>query len=210
MRLALFLSLTSLICNAQSISFGVIGGGRPTGSVDAPAIDESKRYSVGPMLDIGLPLGFGIEVDALYSRDGYGAGNVTPLAATSLRQRDNTWEFPMLLKHTLPFPIVKPFVEIGYAPRVMSGTLNISGTFLSNPNGGMTAFSQNSDANFTTQGIVVGGGVRVGAGKLRLSPQVRYTYWTGSAFRINLADGPNIGATQNQVDVLIGIGWKVH
>lgn len=188
----------------------MIGGGRTTSSVDSPASDESKRYIVGPMLDIGLPLGFGVEVDALYSREGYDAGNATALAVTFLRQRDNTWEFPLLLKHTLPFPVVKPFVEIGYAPRVMSGTLNDSGTFLSNPNGGRTSFSQNSDANFTSHGIVVGGGVRVGAGKLRLSPQVRYTHWTSSAFRINLPDGPNFGATQNQVDVLVGIGWKVH
>ena len=69
----------------------------------------STRYVIGPELDIGLPFGFAIEVDALYRRQGYqvifnnGYGE----------QYATSWEFPFLLKKSFPFPAVKPFAEGG-------------------------------------------------------------------------------------------------
>src|SRR5438128_1550620 len=66
MRLFLFLTLSWCICDAQSVSFGVIGGGQPVDSVSSPAVDKSERYTIGPMVDFGLPFGMGFEVDALY------------------------------------------------------------------------------------------------------------------------------------------------
>jgi hypothetical protein len=67
----------------------------------------------------------------------------------------NSWEFPMLLKCRLPVPLIKPFVEAGYAPRVIQGSIH---SYFPIP---------------TSQGIVMGGGVQLGIGRLRLAPAVR-------------------------------------
>jgi hypothetical protein len=54
--------LTGRICFGQSISVGVVGGARVTDDLTgAGATSVSKRYIVGPTLDIGLPLGFGVD-----------------------------------------------------------------------------------------------------------------------------------------------------
>src|ERR1700691_5923584 len=100
-------ALFSSICFGQSIAIGVIGGGRVTGDLTGEAATSvSKRYALGPELDIGLPLGLGIEVDALYRREGYQSSFSAPF-----EEHANSWEFPMLLKYRLPFPLIKPFIE---------------------------------------------------------------------------------------------------
>jgi hypothetical protein len=210
MRFIFFLMLTCYLCEAQSVSLGVIGGGRATGEVTSPAIDESKRYILEPTLDIGLPLGFGFEFDALYSRDGFRASNSTALASTFLGERANTWEFPLLVKHSLPFPIVKPFVEIGYGPRVMRGSINSAGSFLVTAAGQFQFATSRQNVDATSQGLVLGGGVRFGAGPLQLSPAIRYTRWNNSPVSFNFPDGPGFTSTRNQVDLVVGIGWKVR
>lgn len=210
MRLIYFLTLTCCLCEAQSVSFGAIGGGRATDQATSPAIDESKRYILGPMLDIGLPLGFGFEFDALYSRDGFRASNSTPLASNFLGERTNTWEFPLLVKHSLPFPIVKPFVEIGYAPRVMRGSINSAGSFLATAAGQFQFATSSQNVDAASQGLVLGGGVRFTTGPLQLSPEIRYTRWNNSPVNFSFPDGPGFTSTRNQVDLLVGIGWKVR
>jgi len=210
MRFALFLTLSYCLCDAQSVSFGVIGGGRPTDTVSSPATDESKRYTIGPMVDIGLPFGMGFEVDALYNRQGFTASNSSALASTTYRQRTNAWDFPLLVKHTLPFPIAKPFLEVGYTPRHIGGSLDTSGSTLTSITGQRTFFSNHQDVSFTGHGLVLGGGLRIGAGPLHVSPQVRYTRWNSSPYGFSFSDGPSFSATQNQIDLLIGVGWKVR
>ena len=143
----------------------------------------STRYAIGPELDIGLPFGFGIEVDALYRHEGYQVP-----AYSALEYHRTSWEFPFLLKKSLSFPVIKPFVEAGYAPRAMEQS------FDSGP----------------SHGIVIGGGIQFGIGRLRLSPAVRYTRWSNAPYLLVFADGPSISLTQNQVDILLGISWKIR
>jgi hypothetical protein len=115
----------------------------------------------------------------------------------------------MLLKYKLHFPVVKPFVEAGYAPRVINGTINDLCIGLCGPTPVSVYRQSQSGTNWSTShGLVVGGGVQVGLGRLRLSPEVRYTYWNNAAISV-FSDFP-FQSTQNQVDVLVGIGWKVH
>jgi hypothetical protein len=193
---------------AQSITIGVTGGGRVTDDMSGEATSESKRYVVGPAFELGLPLGLGVEVDALYRCDGYRSlwGN---WAGTSFdRARFNSWEFPMLLTYRVPAPAVKPFAEVGYAPRVGSGTVD-SNLLVLFPTQSYQQVHY-SAAWQTSYGLVVGGGVRFGLGRLRLSPQVRYTHWNNAAVSGYYSDGPSYQSTQNQVDVLLGIGWKVR
>ena len=54
--------LTSCVCLGRTISVGAIGGARVTDDLTgAGATSVSKRYVVGPALDIGLPLGLGVD-----------------------------------------------------------------------------------------------------------------------------------------------------
>jgi len=180
--------LTCAVSFGQSLSIGGIGGGMATNDLSNQWVTGvSARYMFGPKLDIGLPFGFGFEADALYRHETY-----QPTFRPVPQQHVTSWEFPLLLKKTLPFPLVKPFVEGGYAPRALQG-----GSFMS------------PDPS-TSHGIVIGGGAELGIGRLRLSPVLRYTRWNNAPAVQIYSDGPTIDLTQNQVDLLLGISWKVR
>jgi hypothetical protein len=194
----------------QSVSIGAIGGARVTDDLTgAGATAASKRYVVGPALEIGLPLGFGVEADALYRREGYQTGYGNFAYASFSDERANSWEFPLMLKYRLPIPVAKPFVELGYAPRWMHGSTAIdSQTFFPNTT---PPVHSNLRANWpVSHGVVVGGGVQFGIGRLRLSPVVRYTHWNKAAIFGYYSDGPSWQSTQEQADVLLTIAWKVR
>ena len=177
--------LTCSVCSGQSVSIGGIGGGMLTNDLNDQWVSSvSMRYVIGPELNIGLPLGFGIEADALYRHESF-----RTLFVPEQSPR-NSWEFPLLLKYRLPFPLVKPFLEAGYAPRVINGSI---GEYAS-----------------ASHGIVIGGGVQFGIGRLHLSPVVRFTHWNNGGVVLVIPNGPTIQSTQNQVDILVGIGWKIR
>lgn len=90
------------------------------------------------MIDVALPLGFGVEVDALYRHTGFRTGNGGFWGSFQARYRANTWEFPMLLKYRLPLPFVKPYAEVGYAPRHIAGSYTIVGYSVNIPTGTRT------------------------------------------------------------------------
>lgn len=213
MRYFLILSLTCCACAGQSVTIGVLGGGRLTSDVTSsllpPPTPESKRYVVGPSVDLSLPGSFAIEVDALYRRQGYQAllniGSPDQNTITNERERANSWEFPILLKYKLPAPVIKPFVEAGVAPRRITGTVTDSIEAF-NP---ITPPSTNlASTNFarSSTGVVVGGGVQISLGRLRISPEARYTHWTSAS-----ANGfAGVSTSQQQVDLAVGIGWKLR
>jgi hypothetical protein len=185
-------TLTGSFSFGQSIAVGAIGGTRITDDLAGEAATSvSGRYVVGPELDIGLPFGLGIEVDALYRRLGYRLagffGNTPP-------EHANSWEFPMLIKCRLPFHAIKPFVETGYAPRVIYAPAN---------------YSSNAIIP-ASHGFVIGGGVQFGIGRLTLVPAVRYTVWSNAPVVVYFGNGPESQSSQNQVDILLGISWKLH
>jgi hypothetical protein len=201
--------LACSVCFGQSLSIGIAGGAGTTDDLTgAGATSVSKRYVLGPALDIGLPFRFGIEVDALYRREGYQSafGNFAYNSFTD--ERANSWEFPMLLKYHLPFAVIKPFVEAGYAPRVIQGSISLNYTQLFPP----SAFQHvtNSTNWPTSHGFVAGGGIQFGVGRLGISPALRYTHWNNTAISGFYGDGPSWRSTQNQVDILLGIAWKIR
>jgi hypothetical protein len=160
------------------------------------------------MVELGLPLGFAVEVDALYHRTDYfiETPNEGPQSG-----RANSWEFPVLLKYKLGTPLIKPFVEAGVAPRTISGTVNDTDTSILAGAGVATTSSFSSNTNWKASlGVVLGGGVQFGLGPLRISPEVRYTHWTSTPINETFANGPTIHSTQQQADILVGIAWKVH
>ena len=177
-----------LVCFGQSVSVGAIGGAMVSNNLGSQWLSSvSTRYTFGPELDISLPFGLGIEFDALYRHEGYQetfTGGYTQQFATS-------WEFPVLLKKAISVPILQPLLEGGWVPRKLQGN----------------SYYSNST---TSQGVVIGGGVQVGLGRLKLSPVLRYTHWYNSPTLLVIPNGPSPQLTANQVDILLGVGWKIR
>src|SRR5690349_7233262 len=103
MRL-LLMFVSACLCFGQSLSIGVKAGIRTmddienfTGEASGRATSESKRYTVGPLLELGLPFGLGVEFDALYNREGYDASFSNFGGSSFERERANSWQFPLLL-----------------------------------------------------------------------------------------------------------------
>src|SRR5258708_38818918 len=102
-RLLLFM-FGSTALFGQPLSFGVKGGLPLTDFIDtgannrATASSVTNRYTVGPTLELHLPTGFAVEVDALYRHFSYysSAGREGVLRTT--RTTAGNWEFPLLLK----------------------------------------------------------------------------------------------------------------
>jgi hypothetical protein len=158
---------------------------------------------VGPTVDIRLPKRFSVEVDALYQRFGFSGNDVEGHYFAYVRERTNSWEFPVILKYHLPVRLMHPFVGIGYAPRIISGadvSSGVTGVFID-------FYNVRTTTNYpVTQGVVVSGGVSLGAGHFRFTPEVRYTYWT--APYLVWPSGPCCTVSnQNEVSVLLGIRW---
>lgn len=203
--------LTSSLCIAQSVTIGIKGGIRATGDVTGDATSESKRYIVGPMIEAGLPLGFSVEFDALYHRHGYRTAFANFAGSTFSRERANSWEFPILLKYRLPFPLVKPYVAGGYAPRTIHGSIDTAGFTVNLQNGQATFGSGSMKTGWGASGGPVAAiGVQLNLGPVRLSPEFRYTHWNGATIGVVGPQGYAFQSAQNQVDLLLGIGWKVH
>jgi hypothetical protein len=74
-------------------------------------IADTHRYIVGPYVELRLPAGFGIELDALYQT--YEYRQVVPAPVRD--QNSHDWQFPLVVKYKfLPGP-VKPYLEAGAA-----------------------------------------------------------------------------------------------
>ena len=225
MRYLFLVFLTCCACAAQSIAVGAIGGGRLTDDVslfpgpeanvvsgEAAFRPESRFYDVGPMIEVGLAHGLAIEFDALYHRQGFFSMFAHDTAFITSRERDNTWEFPLLLQYNLRFRVLHPFVEAGVAPRTISGRAAYSGeSGLSTPVGPYPPVGPSVPLSYSPSvGFVAGGGLQFNLGHLRLAPQVRYTRWaTAPVGGLYSGIGSTYSSNQNQVDVLVGISWKV-
>lgn len=220
MREAALVVLFAWGAGAQTFTFGVLGGVRGTGSFTGNLSDESRRYVIGPSASLRLPLGFSVEVDALYRRFGYSDTFVVPIVPGSLtvtRERDNSLEFPVLAKYHVPIGGLRPFAGIGVAPRAIWGRAEQSGYttdfFTRLPS---QPFSGSYKTSYDpTVGLVIAGGVESGMGRLRLMPQVRYTRWNARFLNETVRNQGFLGlefyqAPQNQLDVMIGIGWRTR
>jgi hypothetical protein len=218
-RVARFGVLAIILINselhAQSVSFGVKGGVPLTSAVESNGpVPGAKRYTVGPMIEIALPLSFAFEADALYRRTGYDATAGGLGIVSNTRLRANSWEFPLLAKYYFGPRMgrVRFYATGGYVVRHMSG-LDISiHTYGVEPVTGKpidftfhTASAQYYVRDNPANGFVAGGGARFHAGHFAVAPEVRYTRWNGVTFDQFGSFGFFVKSLQNQADVLLGI-----
>jgi hypothetical protein len=123
-------------------------------------ITDTHRYLVGPYVEVRLPDGFGVQLEALYQT--YEYRQVVP--APTRDQNSHEWEFPLLIKKRfLPGP-VKPYLEAGASFSHLS----------------VRDVRELNDRN--TWGLVVGGGLDLKLGAVHVTPEIRYTGWTSRHF----------------------------
>jgi opacity protein-like surface antigen len=196
MKLLCMIALGAAAATAQPVSFGAKVGVPLTDffstiqSKNFGFNSNTKDYIAGADLEIRLPLGLGIEFDALYHPLSYsGASNGSSESVTA-----HSFEFPLLAKYKFPGKIARPFVDAGVAFSTLSDLKTAVTT--------TTGISSGSGATKSPVGFVMGGGLDIHLLILHIDPEVRYTHWGSAAFvdPLSLVQG-----SQNQAEVLLGV-----
>jgi opacity protein-like surface antigen len=204
------LSVFAAAAVAQPIGFGVKVGLPLTDAFDTASNattsyeSDTKRYVIGPQIELRLPAGFGIELDALYTRLNFSSvGGVAGSVVNAVTDAD-AWEFPLLLKKRFGganagVAAARPFVVTGASFRRLSGITQIQ-NFITGNSQTTSSPAELQDKNAT--GFVVGGGVEIRALFLRISPEVRFTRWGTSNFREGISN--LLETNRNQGQFLVG------
>jgi len=189
--------LFAVSASAETISVGVLGGAPFTDVVNATNqnninfVSKSNNFTVGPTLQVNLPLSLRLEVDALYRPYKYTA-TITPppfaAAVAPINVSASQWRFPVLAAYRFPFPVVKPFIEAGVSFDHLSNLSTAARTITSGPG----QLIQQTHAS-----VVLGGGVDVKIPLVRLSGELRYTHQGSADFQAL--------SNVNQAEVLFGI-----
>ncbi|HTS67223.1 MAG TPA: outer membrane beta-barrel protein [Candidatus Acidoferrales bacterium] len=192
---------------AQPFGFGIKGGVPMTDFLNAASqsnpnyafVTTTDRYAVGPMAELRLPFGLGVEVDALYRHYNYN-GQTTVSSATTV----GAWEFPLVGKYRFKthLPLIRPYVEAGWAWDKLSG---LTQTVTSTVAGAIHTSTTSNPAELhkdVTSGFVFGGGVEIKILVLRIAPEVRFTRWGDHHF---LDPSGLLQSNLNQAEFLVGL-----
>src|SRR5687767_2638818 len=129
LKTSLLLVVAAASSLAQPIGLG-IKGGMPLGDLFEARTNgfdtDTKRYIVGPMMELRLPAGLAIEVDALYSRANFSSVLGAAGSLITAPFNTNSWEFPILLKKKFGgadavAASARPYVGAGASFRRLSG-----------------------------------------------------------------------------------------
>lgn len=209
LRLSILSILAAISSVGQPVSIGVKAGVPITDAFETLRGNPSaystntKRYLIGPTVQFNFGSHFALEGDLLYKRLGYQYDLASTGQSVYAKTVANSWEVPVLGKFMiLPGP-VRPFVSAGGAFRHISGIDQFRNTVNAglNPVGvrinSATEFNRRNDI-----GAVFGGGVEFKIGRVRVTPELRYTRWGSESFRdpINLL----LRTNRNQGDFILG------
>jgi hypothetical protein len=177
-----------------------------------------SRITVGPTVELGLPRGWAIEVDALRKPLSYQwrqvfintpSSGVWTMGGTATMTR---WEFPLLAKYRRPIRGVECFlVGGGSYSRIWNVRQEVTGVsrglFDSAPRiGVVTGGSPAELVSRTSKGVVAGTGVELHWRFLRFTPEVRYTRWLTQSFDSTWEKG-YLRSGLHQVDILLGVSF---
>lgn len=147
-------------------SLGVIMGATLTDCLRRS--DSERRFLAGPQVGLSVQERFSVQFNAIY---------------TPIGNRNVTWEFPVLLRYTVPSPAslrVRPIVELGPAFRTPQ---EINGSSLGR------------------YGFAGGGGVELPAGPARFTSVLRYIHWAPES-------NPTRSLVfRNQIQLLLGASF---
>jgi hypothetical protein len=179
---------------------------------------KTKRYTLGPMVELRLPHGLSVESDVLYKRLNYdfysyhrspSSGQIGDFTGT----RANRWTCPILLKWRHNLNRLTPFIEGGVSIDHISGvesdfTTTIRGLFGDVTEQGRGTTSNPPELmNRSGEGLVFGGGLEFRlARSVRFMPEIRYTRWWSKNFTRDFAP-EKFGTNQNETAFLVGFAF---
>ena len=163
---------------------------------------HTKRYTIGPVMDIGLYRRFGIEVGAMYKRTDESSFSATLLSVVDTDEgpaanyRYNhvstvgrSWEFPVAAQYHISLRSMRPYLEGGLSYNHLS---NIYGPWAQAIGQAERLPSLNS---FNRKGVLFGGGTEIKLHMIHVTPGLRYTHYSkGKPFLL----------APNAVDFLVG------
>jgi hypothetical protein len=203
MRALFFLLLASTPAFSELISFGARGGVPLTDAfkIAEPATysSDSGRYTIGPMVELHLPLGISIEFDALYRPLKYGSVSE---GEAQVQTRGNSWQFPLLLKYRFSGGLLRSYLGAGFAFQRLSGLKQVTRILTTQPSPQSSGPAELSDRS--SSGVVLAGGLELGVPFARISPELRYTRWGSKNFRSAVG---GFGSQLNQAEFLVGISF---
>ena len=200
--------------SAQSLSFGLMGGVPLTDAFSTSRGDRvsyssvTRRYTVGPTAEIGLPLaGLSLEMDALYRRIGWnGSGIATPLfEGFQSTARFGAWDFDALMKRRIGGQGIHPYAGAGAAFRRLF-TTRANYVFPSPPSF-LTEQLTAELGHKNIAGLVLSGGIETGGGALRTAAELRYTRWLMNNVHESI---PNLSTQANQIEILVSFTLGRH
>jgi hypothetical protein len=101
---------------------------------------------------------------------------------------------------------MRPYVQAGYAPRHISGTITSQGWNVDFATGLQQPYSYSLPwTPDMSHGIVTGGGIEFVRGRLRVAPELRYTRWNNDPIDAHVTYDYQVNAARNQFEVLVGI-----
>jgi hypothetical protein len=200
------LVLLTLPALAQNLTLGVKGALRLTGMPDAYGAAESRPYRVGPAVELGLPLGFALEADALYSRLGYSIDSHHIGVRYNDRVRANAWEFPVLAKYHAALPL-RPSIFFGISPRHASVRVD---SFSEWTLGTTTITSSTTTSRAKDHAWVFGGGLELAAGYLRVAPEIRFLHTNVPQYPTPWNLASYLPLPSNEAAIFLGLGRSVH
>lgn len=194
----LLLSGLCLALQAQPIQFGVKGGVTLTDQVHRGA-DDSKPYTVGPSVEFQLPHNLAIESGFLYKRFGTNSQYTLGENGFAVKSQGHSFEIPVLGKYYVnrSGPIA-PYFGLGFAMRRSWQNIDSTVTGPASPNIAPGTFHYDRWSSWNV-GAVGAAGVRIGAGRFKVSPEFRYTRWS--------SETTSIPRNQNQVEFLVGLSF---
>jgi Outer membrane protein beta-barrel domain len=196
--------------SAQAFQIGFKGGVPIFDQFDAnstgdPSFSSSpRRWLVGPTGEFRLRGNLSMEVDALFKRVGfdYNSGLAGGAGVLQRSTTANQLEVPVLFKYKMVSERrFQPYVDFGASLRHM-----FSLTQRTNSTADYTPDIVDNSAvlkNRNSYGGVFGVGATMKAGKMYVSPEIRYTRWANEAF----SDGPGqrFRNNLNQLDFMVGL-----
>ncbi len=165
-KILVFTGLAGIAAGAQNFGYGVRGGVPLSDFLKAESkvgaltnvVTGRGTVIVGPMVEVRLPFGLGIEANAIYRR--WNADGALS------RGSANTWEFPVYGKVRMPGIAVRPYIGGGLNFQKLGDVSRFLGT-------GILADS-------SRRGFLGAGGVEIKVPYVRISPELRFTRWGNS------------------------------
>jgi hypothetical protein len=166
---------------------------------------SNPGYTVGPFMEVRFPPNLALEFAALYEKlefeFDFGRPGLERQVSTTTA---SSWQFPLVLKYRFGRRRVRPFIEGGVAAYYIANVEETGEVISQLPSEVRTAFRRAGNS-FANGGGVMGGGVEIKLGLLRIAPEVRFTRW--AVDQSVGTDAVSLRLNQSRTHFLLGLSF---